>query len=154
MKDKIYSTFKHLGFEMENFETLGYSFEYEGINYMWMDDNDEEFLNIAIPAVLDKSDIDEVKFYQVINKLNSTLKYVKANEIRNKMWLFYERELIGEEDLEKLLPKMILHLEHAFRFLSNGREDADNNDSMSINENYGEGRGYIIDDIEILSDND
>ena len=49
----------------------------------------------------------------LMDKLNSTLKYVKANKLGDSMWLFYERELYGGEDFEKLLSRMILHLEAA-----------------------------------------
>lgn len=141
------NAFKSLGFEMEDMKELGYGFDYEGLHYLWMNNDDEEFLNIAIPAVYDKSDSDELEFYQVIDKLNSTLKYIKVNELGNSMWLFYEREMIGEEDFEKLLPKMILHLEHAVRFLRNGGDDA-------ISDNHDDDSDCIIEDVDLLSDND
>lgn len=155
MKEKILNAFKSLGFEMEDMEDLGYGFDYEGLHYLWMNNDDEEFLNIAIPAVYDKSDSNELEFYQVIDKLNSMLKYVKVNEIGNSMWLFYEREMIGEEDFEKLLPKMIIHLEHAVRFLRNEGEDANGGkaDDEATSDNHDD-EDYIIGDVDLLSDND
>lgn len=54
-----------------------------------------------------------------MDKLNSTLKYVKTNKLGDGMWLFYERELYGGEDLEKLLSRMILHLEAGINFFRN-----------------------------------
>lgn len=155
MKEKILNAFKSLGFEMEDMEELGYGFDYEGLHYLWMNNDDEEFLNIAIPAVYDKSDSKELEFYQVIDKLNSMLKYVKVNEIGNSMWLFYEREMIGEEDFEKLLPKMIIHLEHAVRFLRNEGEDANsgNAEDEATSDNHDD-EDYIIGDVDLLSDND
>lgn len=117
MKEKILDAFKNLGFEMEDLEELGYGFEYEGIHYLWMAHNDEDFLNIAVPAIFDKADTNEQEFYQVMDKLNSTLKFIKVNELGNSMWMFYERELFGGEDFEQLLPRIILHLEHALHFM-------------------------------------
>lgn len=154
MKEKILNTFRSLGFELEDMKELGYGFDYEGLHYLWMNNDDEEFLNIAIPAVYDKSDSDELEFYQVLDKLNSMLKYVKVNELGNSMWLFYEREMVGEEDFEKLLPKMILHLEHAVRFLRNGGDDANNGnaDDEAISDNHDD--DCIIGDVDLLSDND
>ena len=112
------------------------------VHYLWLN-YDDEFLNIAIPAVLNKSDLDELAFYQVINRVNATLRYVKANELGDSLWLFYEREMIGEEDFEVLLPHMILNLEHAVRFLRNGDQDANNDNDGDC----------IIGEIDLLSDN-
>lgn len=142
MKEKILSTFKNLGFLMEDMQELGYGFDYEGLHYLWLN-YDDEFLNIAIPAVLNKSDLDELAFYQVINRVNATLRYVKANEVGDSLWLFYEREMIGEEDFEVLLPHMILNLEHAVRFLRNGDQDANNDNDGDC----------IIGEVDLLSDN-
>lgn len=96
--------FKSMGFEMDDLEDLGYGFQYEG-HYLYMpNESDEDFLNIALPAVLDIDDESNVAFYQLMDKLNGTLKYVKANKLNDSMWLFYERELFGGENLEQLLP--------------------------------------------------
>lgn len=156
MKEKILNAFKNLGFEMEKMGELGYSFDYEGLHYLWMNNDDEEFLSITIPAVFDKSDAEELEFYQVIDKLNSTLKYVKVNELSNSMWLFYERELIGEENFEELLPKMILHLEHALRFLRSGGEDTNrgNDEAETNSDDHNDDGDCMIGDVDLLSDND
>ncbi|MCH5174542.1 MAG: hypothetical protein J1F40_01480 [Prevotellaceae bacterium] len=154
MKEKILNAFQNLGFAMEYMEEVGYGFDYESLHYLWMNNGDEEFLCITIPAVFDKSDSDELEFYQVIDKLNSTLKYVKVNEVNNSMWLFYEREMIGDEDFEKLLPKMIFHLEHAVRFLRNGGQNTNNdNDADAINGNRIDDGDCIVGDVDLLSDN-
>lgn len=120
MNEKILNAFKNLGFEMEQLEDIGYGFEYEGLHYLLVNGGDDEaFLSIALPAVLDKPELEDVKFYQVMDKLNSTLKYIKVNEFADGMWIFYEREMVGEEDFENLLPKMILRLEQAVAFMRN-----------------------------------
>ena len=126
MKEQILDAFKALGFEMEEMECLGYGFQYEGKHYLYMyNEDDEDFLNISIPAVLDLDDENNVGFYQVMDKLNGTLKYVKANKLNDSMWLFYERELFGGEDLKKVLSRMILHLEAGFYFLHRAMESSD-----------------------------
>ena len=126
MKEQILDAFKALGFEMEEMEGLGYGFQYEGKHYLYMyNEDDEDFLNISIPAVLDLDDENNVGFYQVMDKLNSTLKYVKANKLNDSMWLFYERELFGGEDLKQVLSRMILHLEAGFYFLHRAMESSD-----------------------------
>lgn len=154
MKEKILNAFKNLGFEMNDLDDLGYEFDYEGLHFLWINNKDEEFFSLAVPAVYEKPDSEELEFYQVIDRLNSTLKYVKANEFGNSMWLYYEREMIGEEDFEKLLPKMILHLEHAVRFLRS-EEDANSgdDDDETISSNRDNDEDSIIGDVDLLSDN-
>lgn len=129
MKEKILEAFKALGFEVEDLE-IGYGFQYEGKHYLYMpNDEDEDFLNISLPAVLDIDDENNVTFYQLMDKINGTLKYVKANKLNDSMWLFYERELFGGEDLKQILSRMILHLEAGLMFLrramASSEEDGD-----------------------------
>lgn len=68
-------------------------------------------------------------FYQVMDKINGTLKYVKANKLNDSMWLFYERELFGDEDMMQILSRMILHSEAGLMFLrramASSEEDRD-----------------------------
>ena len=130
MKEKILDAFKALGFEMEDMEGLGYGFEYEGKHFLYMyNEDDEDFMNIALPAVLDMDDENNMCFYQVMDKINGTLKYVKANKLNDSMWLFYERELFGDEDMKQILSRMILHLEAGLMFLrramASSEEDSD-----------------------------
>ncbi len=133
MKEQILNTFAAMGFQLEEMEGFGYGFRYEGINYLYMpNDDDEDFLNIAVPAIVEINDENIHAAHLLMDKLNSTLKYVKANKLGDSMWLFYERELYGGEDFEKLLSRMILHLEAALNFyrnaMANIKEELDNSD--------------------------
>ena len=129
MKEKILNTFATMGFQLEEMEGFGYGFRYEGINYLYMpNDDDEDFLNLAIPAILEVTEDNTNAALMLMDKLNSTLKYVKANRLGDSIWLFYERELYGGEDVEKL----ILHLEAAINFFRNAmaniKNELDNSD--------------------------
>lgn len=133
MKEQILNTFAAMGFQLEEMEGFGYGFRYEGINYLYMpNDDDEDFLNIAVPAIVEINDENIHAAHLLMDKLNSTLKYVKANKLGDSMWLFYERELYGGEDFEKLLSRMILHLEAALNFyrnaMANIKEELDGTD--------------------------
>lgn len=133
MKEQILNTFAAMGFQLEEMEGFGYGFRYEGINYLYMpNDDDEDFLNIAVPAIVEINDENVHVAHMLMDKLNSTLKYVKANKLGDSMWLFYERELYGGEDFEKLLSRMILHLEAALNFyrnaMANIKEELDSTD--------------------------
>ena len=127
MKEQILNTFATMGFQLEEMEGFGYGFRYEGINYVYMpNDDDEDFLNLAIPAISEVTEDNINAALMLMDKLNSTVKYVKANRLGDSIWLFYERELYGGEDLEELLPRMILHLEASINFFHSVMESIKN----------------------------
>ena len=117
MKEKILEAFRDLGFKLEEEEGMGYCFKYEGLNLLYMyNENDEEFLNIALPGIIDVEEDRMLQICALLEKINSTLKYVKTYMLGNSVWLFYEREIIGEEDLTTVISRMILHLEAGLVF--------------------------------------
>ena len=117
MKEKILEAFRELGFKLEEEEGMGYCFKYEGLNLLYMyNENDEEFLNIALPGIVEVEDDKMLQICALLEKINSTLKYIKAYMLGNSVWLFYERELFGEEDLMTVISRMILHLEAGLSF--------------------------------------
>lgn len=118
MKEKILEAFRELGFQLEETEDIGYSFCYEGMNFLCIyNGNDEEFLNISLPAIYDLENENPLLRWILPEKINSTLKYVKAYAPSDNIWLFYERELLGNEDLAQLISRMIFHLEAAIQFV-------------------------------------
>lgn len=117
MKEKILEAFAELGFKLEQMDDFGYGFSYEGTNFIFMpNSDDEEFLNICVPGIYDLEEESPLTFIELMNKINSTLKYIKAYEFGKSIWLFYERELFGDEDLAKVISRMILHLEAGLMF--------------------------------------
>ena len=126
---------------MEDLEGLGYGFHYEGKHFIYMyNEDDEDFLNIALPGIMDVDDTDEQTCYQLINKLNAQRMYIKAYLCNDSIWLFYERELFGGEDLKKLLSRMILHLHagfYAFRHVMDDFGDEDDHADDDSDSNGG-----------------
>lgn len=117
MKEKILEAFAELGFKLEQMDDFCYGFSYEGTNFIFMPNaDDEEFLNICVPGIYDLEEESPLTFIELMNKINSTLKYIKAYELGKSIWLFYERELFGDEDLAKVISRMILHLEAGLMF--------------------------------------
>ena len=124
--------FAELGFKLEQMDDFGYGFSYEGTNFIIMlNSDDEEFLNICVPGIYDLEEESPLTFIELMNKINSTLKYIKAYELGKSVWLFYERELFGDEDLMKVISRMILHLEAGLMFsrkaMSEIKVNAENN---------------------------
>ena len=116
MKEKILEAFQNLGFEMNGIEGIGYVFHFEDVNFLWVPNEDEEFFNICVPSFFEKKAIDEPTFYQLMDKFNSTLMYVKVNEENENMWMFYERYISGCDNLEDTIRHMILHLSRGLHF--------------------------------------
>ena len=99
MKEKILEAFRDLGFKLEEEEGMGYRFKYEGLNLLYMyNENDEEFLNIALPGIVEVEEDKMLQICALLEKINSTLKYIKAYMLGNSVWLFYERELIEQRE--------------------------------------------------------
>lgn len=116
MKEKIMEAFAELGFQLERMGDFGYGFSYEGTNFIYLSNDDDDFLNISVPGIYDLEDGPPSTFIELMNKINSTLKYIKAYDLEQSIWLFYERELLGDEDLPKVISRMILHLEVGLMF--------------------------------------
>ena len=136
MKEKILAAFENLGFNLEDTESLGYSFNYEGINCLYMyNEDDENFLNISVPGIYDLEEDNKEKYEELKEKINSTFKYIKAYTLGNSLWLFYERDLLGNEDLEETIRRMILHLAAALMFARDAIEKMDNGESDDATDN-------------------
>lgn len=136
MKEKILAAFENLGFNLEDNESLGYHFYYEGINFLYMYNEDEEdFLNISVPSIYDFEKDNKEKYEELKEKINSTLKYVKAYTLGDSLWIFYERDLLGNEDLEEVIRHMILHLAAALMFARDSIEKIDNGESDEGSDN-------------------
>ena len=135
MKEKILAAFDNLGFNLEDNESLGYHFYYEGINFLYMyNEDDEDFLNISVPGIYDLKENNKEDYNALKEKINSTLKYVKAYTLGDSLWLFYERDLLGNEDVEEVI-RMILHLAAALIFARDSIEKIDNGESDEGSDN-------------------
>ena len=136
MKEKILAAFENLGFNLEDNESLGYHFYYEGINFLYMyNEDDEDFLNISVPGIYDLEEDNKEGYNALKEKINSTLKYVKAYTLGDSLWIFYERDLLGNEDLEEVIRHMILHLAAALMFARDSIEKIDNGESDEGSDN-------------------
>lgn len=118
MKEQVLKTLADLGFVTEQRGDHGYSFDYEECHliYIATQDDDDEFLNIVAPHITDLNEMNELDFYKVIAFATQHLQYVKAYPYHDCLWLGYERQVRPGEDLEDILPRMIVSLERAIQF--------------------------------------
>ena len=100
MKEKIFEAFANLGFKLDGSDDTGYVFDYENLHLIYMyNQNDEDYFCICLPGFYDYEEAKKEQYQALAEKINATLKYVKAYTLGGCMWLFYERELLGGEDL-------------------------------------------------------
>lgn len=100
MKEKILDAFKQLGFSLIKTDEMGYGFSCEGTNLLYIPNSeDEDFLNISVPCVCDGESGRSMPLQDLAERVNAMLKYVKAYRLGKTLWLFYERELLSEENL-------------------------------------------------------
>lgn len=117
MKEKAFETLKELGFLPEESGNTGYRFCYEGVNYLCaLNEDDEDYLSISVPAFFSSEEETNYSITVLPQKINSTLKYIKAFCMHGCLWLTYEYELQGNEDLKQLFSRMIIQLEGALIF--------------------------------------
>ncbi len=128
-QERVLEALKELGFQTRQLEDFGHSFSYEGKTLIYLLSDDESFLSVALPGILDYDEADPSAFHALAERLNSTLKYVKACRLGGSLWLFVERELLGEEDMKPALSHAIVHLEAAFQLACQclGEAKADGN---------------------------
>lgn len=135
MKEKIVEALRDLGFILEEVSGIGYHFKFEAVNMFYLNSEDEKFVSIIVPGIFETEHSDMEVVYKTMEKVNSTLKYVKAYLWNDSITLTYEREMFDEENLEEMLDSMIVQLESALRFsrnvietLQNETNDADADD--------------------------
>ena len=117
MKEKILEAFCNLGFKLEEEGGVAYTFKYETLNLLYMyNESDENFLSIALPGIYEFEGNNTLQICALLEKINSSMKYIKAYIYGSSVWLFYERELFEEDDLMKIIPHMIFHLDAGLSF--------------------------------------
>ena len=118
MKEKILDAFKQLGFSLIKTDEMGYGFSCEGTNLLYIPNSeDEDFLNISVPCVCDGESGRSMPLQDLAERINAMLKYVKAYRLGKTLWLFYERELLSEENLPQIISRMVVRLEAANCFV-------------------------------------
>ena len=116
MKEKILNTLKEIGFTVEEIEDFGFLFQYEGTNLVYTPySKDENFLNICAPGVTDIQENDtSINIYELANKLNCELNYIKAYVMEGRLWIGYEMNAaISEDNTQEVLGHMISYLDAA-----------------------------------------
>jgi hypothetical protein len=137
-KETVLAQLEELGFVLEKAGQYGYFFKYEGLNILYMpDDDDENFLRLAIPNIYDVTEENKPFVLEVVNSTNMAIKYSKTCAFGDDVWVFYEYHLFGDDNLEDILEHCLRLLQATF-FLFHRKiegddslpgEDDDDNDN-------------------------
>ena len=110
-KERVLEQLEELGFALEEAGEYGYFFKFEGLNVLYMpDDDDESFLRFALPSIYDVTEENKDLVLEVVNNTNMAIKYSKTCVFGDDVWVFYEYRLFGEDNLEDII-------EHSMRLL-------------------------------------
>ena len=132
-KEIILEQLSAMGFEPIKLSNVGYAFKYEELNYLYMpDDNDEQFLRIAIPQLHDVTVENRVAVLEEMHDTGLMLKYSKVCIMyEDSVWAIYEHRLSICEDLADMLEHIIRVLEataQVFHMKINGEDIVFNSD--------------------------
>ena len=133
-KEIILEQLNTMGFEPIELGNVGYAFKYEDLNFLYMpDDNDEQFLRVAIPHLYDVTDENRVTVLEKMHDTGLMLKYSKVCIMyEDAVWAIYEHRLSTSEDLTEILEHIIRVLEvtaQVFHMKINGQDVMFNSDA-------------------------
>lgn len=130
MRQQVTCIMHKLGFRVEETDN-DLRFDYEGIHMLIMFTEDENYLAILVPGIMDADKNNELTLLQIVEKMNNQLKYVKAFVPHgDSLWLSYERQLYTNEIIsENLIEAMITGLANAYTsvgYFINVQEESEN----------------------------
>lgn len=138
-KEIILEQLNALGFETVELGDAGFAFKYDNLNYLYMsDEDDEEFLRIAIPYIFEVTEENRVAVLEAMHDTSLLLKYAKVNIMYGSaVWVVYEHRLTTTDNLPELLEHMICLLEtavHVFNKKIHGEDVVGRSDETSDDE--------------------
>ena len=153
---KIVELLRNLGFCAHDLDGDGtdFFFKFRQVNYLLMNNNDDEnFIRIAIPQVFSVSKENKAMAYHVIERLGYVLKYVKAGISEDDVWLYYEHYVDDDaEPSEELIEHIIRSLHAGYTWFkdaldnySGEDEEGDDDDDLDFD---------VDDDLGIDDDTD
>lgn len=89
-------------------------FKFQMANFLFVNnDEDEEFFQLVMPNIFDVTEDNREMALEAANKLNCSIKVVKASIINDGIWLFFENLLDKTPDVSDILPRALQILQAA-----------------------------------------
>lgn len=126
-KEIILQELNAMGYEPTEVESLGYVFCHEDKYFLYSpEDDDEEFLRIAIPQLYDVTEENRIDVIKALHETAYLIKYSKPVIMyTDSVWVIYEHKLVTTDNLSELLEHIIRVLEvtaFVFQKKINGEE--------------------------------
>lgn len=110
-KELVLSKFEELGFELEDVGDFGFFFRFEELNFLYLpDEDDDQFFRLTLPYVFDVTAENKPFVLEVVNDTNLSIKYSKTCVINEHVWIFYEYQSFGDDNVGEII-------EHGIRLL-------------------------------------
>lgn len=107
-KKNILEQLNAMGFEPIEVGDEGYVFKFEDLNYLYLpDENDEQFLRIALPHLFEVTDENRVAVLEAMHDTSLLAKYAKVCIMHGGVWSIYEHYISSTDDLTELLEHII-----------------------------------------------
>jgi hypothetical protein len=87
--DKVMVELQKLGLLPQK-EEFGIVFKYQMVNYIYLDNDDEEYIKIYIPSMMNVDDDDLGMVLTILNSLNNKMKVIKFVVADGTVWSCYE----------------------------------------------------------------
>ena len=87
--DKVMVELQKLGL-LPKKEEFGIVFKYQMVNYIYLDNDDEEYIKIYIPSMMNVDDDDLGMVLTILNSLNNKMKVIKFVVEDGTVWSCYE----------------------------------------------------------------
>ena len=83
-------------------------FKYQMANFLFINnDEDEEFFQLLMPGIYDVTDDNRDMVLEAANKVNQSIKVVKACVVDDSVWLFFENLLDHTPEVEDIIPRAL-----------------------------------------------
>jgi hypothetical protein len=110
-KELVLEKLESLGFSVVDAHKFGYVFEYEELTFLYMPDDDENFLRFALPNIFDVTTENRSFVLELVNDINMTIKYSKTCVFGENVWIFCEFRLFGDDNIEAIIEHGLLLLQ-------------------------------------------
>ncbi|MBQ9546147.1 MAG: hypothetical protein IJU90_02555 [Bacteroidales bacterium] len=133
-KNDILKALDELGFKVESLNERFYHFEFEGLNYLYSyDEDDDDFLHISIPSIFEVTDDNIDMVLPVISQANNIIKYAKIIYSQDMVFATFEYPLFDWVNLEDVIEFAVRVLQSAaITFNRILRGEYDNNDGEEV----------------------
>lgn len=128
----VLNTLHDLGFQTEEAPGYGHLFQYEGLMYLYMPEEDDDlFFRVTLPNIHRFDKEDRAFVLDIVNEVNGTIKYTKTFATDDRVWVSYEQRLGPDtdssvEDSVEFALRILVATATRFQRLLDGDDESEN----------------------------